>query len=264
MNKVLLAVTTYNQLEYTKIFYESFKQLDSNLCDLIIFDDCSTDETASWCKEVNIKVVTKQKGKGLTDSWNSAYKYFKEHGYEYLILANNDILIPKGAIEELCKTIDRWPGSMVTPITTEEGCGHNKVQSIDVYYGKQDTYNDHKYYQNIQDSIIEFKNKLATDEGGNNLYQLDPVRMKMFNGFFFMMNKNICQYEREDGNLFRPEYVNIKNEDIFNWDNLLNNDDNAILCKTSFVFHFKGISFNKAGIKYSNNLKEHLEQRENN
>ena len=135
MNKVLLAVTTYNQLEYTKIFYESFKQLDSNLCDLIIFDDCSTDETASWCKEVNIKVVTKQKGKGLTDSWNSAYKYFKEHGYEYLILANNDILIPKGAIEELCKTIDRWPGSMVTPITTEEGCGHNKVQSIDVYYG---------------------------------------------------------------------------------------------------------------------------------
>ena len=25
MNKVLLAVTTYNQLEYTQIFYESFK-----------------------------------------------------------------------------------------------------------------------------------------------------------------------------------------------------------------------------------------------
>ena len=65
-----------------------------------------------------------------------------------------------------------------------------------------------------------------------------------------------------DGHINQGGY-NYNPSVIFNWDNLLNNDDNAILCKTSFVFHFKGISFNKAGIKYSNNLKEHLEQREN-
>jgi hypothetical protein len=75
------------------------------------------------------------------------------------------------------------------------------------------------------------------------------------------MGRGICQYEREDGNLFRPEYINTKNEDIFNWDNLLNNDDNAFLCKTAFIFHWKGVSFYKAGIKYSNDLNEHLNER---
>ena len=244
MKKTLLAVTTFNQLKYTQIFYESFQRLDSNLCDLVVFDDCSTDETVTWCEENNIKVITKQKGKGLTDSWNSAYKYFKQHGYEYFIIANNDILIPKGAIEELCATLDRWPGSTVVPVTTELGCGHNTVQSINLYYGQQDSYNDPMHCQNIQDSIIKFKNKLATDEGNNNLYQLDPIRMKMFNGFFFIM-KDVCKYEREDGNLFDPKYLNTKAEDMYNWSNLLNNDDNAILCKTSFVFHFKGVSTSK-------------------
>ena len=123
--------------------------------------------------------------------------------------------------------------------------------------------NTHKYYQQIQDSILNLKKKLASNEGSNSLYRLDPIRMKLFNGFFFMMSKKICQYEREDKNLFRPEYINIKNEDMFNWDNLLSNDDNVFLCMTSFIFHFKGVSFTKAGISYSNNLEEHLKQREN-
>jgi hypothetical protein len=78
-----------------------------------------------------------------------------------------------------------------------------------------------------------------------------------------MMSKKICQYEREDGHLFDPEYINIKNEDMFNWANLIPNNDYAMLCKTAFIFHYKGVSFTKAGIEYSNNLKEHLKQREN-
>ena len=188
---------------------------------------------------------------------------FKENKYDYLILANNDILIPRGAISELVDSFEQWPYSLIAPISTTRGVGHNaQFQSVELFYdGLAPSCDDPNFYQEIQDRILEIKDKITKE---NNLYLLDTTRMKMFNGFFFMMNKQICQYEREDGNLFRPEYVNIKNEDIFNWDNLLNNDDNAILCKTSFVFHFKGISFNKAGIKYSNNLKEHLEQRENN
>jgi len=66
--------------------------------------------------------------------------------------------------------------------------------------------------------------------------------MKHFNGFFFMMSKDICQYEREDGNLFDPAFLNTKNEDEFNWCNLIPNDDYPFLCKTAFIFHWKGVS----------------------
>ena len=41
------------------------------------------------------------------------------------------------------------------------------------------------------------------------------------------------------------------------------NNNFPMLCKTAFIFHWKGVSFTDAGIEYSNNLKEHLEQREN-
>ena len=105
--------------------------------------------------------------------------------------------------------------------------------------------------------------KILPSVNSNNLYKFDPIRMKHFNGFFFMMSKDICKYEREDGNLFDPAFPNIKNEDEFNWCNLIPSNDYPFLCRTAFVFHWKGVSFTKAGIKYSNNLKEHLEQREN-
>ena len=46
MGKTLIAITTYNQSKYTKLFYESFLKLDSDLYDLIIVDDASTDDTS--------------------------------------------------------------------------------------------------------------------------------------------------------------------------------------------------------------------------
>jgi len=33
-----------------------------------------------------------------------------------------------------------------------------------------------------------------------------------------------------------------KNEDEFNWSNLIPNDDFPAVCKTSFVFHYKGVT----------------------
>ena len=70
---------------------------------------------------------------------------------------------------------------------------------------------------------------------GNNLFKLDPIRMKMFNGFFFMMNRDIINYQYSNTQLFDPKNVVTKNEDEFNWSKLIPNDDFLFLCKTSFV-----------------------------
>jgi glycosyltransferase involved in cell wall biosynthesis len=42
-SKTLLVITTYNQLDYTKLFFSNFTQ--PNNIDVIIIDDCSTDDT---------------------------------------------------------------------------------------------------------------------------------------------------------------------------------------------------------------------------
>ena len=66
--------------------------------------------------------------------------------------------------------------------------------------------------------------------------------MKMFNGFFFMMNRDIITYQHSDEELFEPKNIMIKNEDEFNWGKLIPNDDFAALCKSSFIFHYKGVT----------------------
>jgi glycosyltransferase involved in cell wall biosynthesis len=246
MGKILLVITTFNQSEYTKLCFESLKKLDDNF-DVLVVDDCSSDNTVELCKEYGYEVITKDEGKGLTDSWNLGYNRFKEKlhfkydGYDYLIIANNDILIPKGALSELVSVFEKWPYTLVVPTSTTKGVGHNsQFQSVELFYnGVGNICNQPDNYQNTQDTMLKIKNGVRES---NNLYQLDPVRVKMFNGFFFMMNKNISNYEYENGVLFNPKYKITKNEDEFNWSKLIPNDDFPAVCKTSFIYHYKGVS----------------------
>ena len=253
MSRTLLVITTYNQSEYTKACFESLRNIEDDV-DVLVIDDCSTDDTIELCKEYNHEIIVKETGLGLTDSWNRGYYEFKQRwiydesgqddNYDYLILANNDILIPRGAITELKNTFHKWPFSMIVPTSTTYGVGHNREQSIENYYqGIAPDCNQPENYQGIQDSILNIKGEMTKS---NSLFQLDPSRMKMFNGFFFMMNRNIIIYQYSDRELFP-------------------NDDFAAVCKTSFVFHYKGVStfevFDNYG-KISNNESEWRRERE--
>ena len=256
--KILFAITTFNQSNITRLCLDSLKSITDDY-DVIIVDDASTDDTVSVCNEYKVHCITKEKGCGLTDSWNKAYQYFKTYGYGYLIIANNDILVPDKALTEMVNVLDKWPCSLVVPMSTSKGAGHNPVQVIDDWYGTNE-YDNPDNYETVQKHLFDV---ITKETESNNLYKFDPIRMKYFNGFFFMMSRDICQYERTDGYLFDPKFINVKNEDEFNWANLIPNNDFPMLCKTAFIFHWKGVSFTNAGIEYNNNLKEHLEQREN-
>mgnify|MGYP003140723222 FL=1 len=192
LSKTLLVITTYNQSEYTKLCFESLKKIDDDI-DVLVIDDCSTDDTVDLCNTYGYEVITKDEGKGLTHSWNLGYDRFKKDNYEYFIIANNDILIPNGAISELEDTFEKWPFSLIVPTSTTLGVGHNaQFQSIELFFnGLAPTCNNPDNYQDTQDKILDIKSNIIDN---NNLYQLDPLRMKMFNGFFFMMNRNIIKY----------------------------------------------------------------------
>jgi GT2 family glycosyltransferase len=236
MNKILFTITTYNQLKYTKLCVDSLLKIEDFKVDIVGIDDGSTDGTAKWLRNNDISVVLKKEGRGLTDSWNIAYKHFKDNKeYKYVIISNNDVLVPPGAIKEMVEVFEKWPFSLVVPMSSVAGAGHNgNVQGVETIYPQvsSDWLNDSYNYQEVQKSILTVKN----------LYMLDPVRMKMFNGFFFMMNRNIINYERKDGLLFNPEKLMYQGEDDFNWSTLIPNNDFPALCKTAFIFHFKGMS----------------------
>ena len=255
--KTLLVVTTFNQLDYTKECYNCFLKSNIKDCDLLIIDDVSTDGTIEWCISNNINYISKDSGKGLTHSWNLAYKYFKEHTeYSLLIVANDDIIIPAGSIEELIRCHSKWPSICIVPMSNSVGCGHNPTQSIVNYYSDIDESPD--AVQNVQDSILAFMN---ANEMKFRKFIFDPIRMLMFSGFLFSLKRDVIKYEREDGNMFDPELLNYKNEDDFNWRVLLTNDEYPMLCKTSYIFHHKGVSFAHIKDARTNNLESFLQNR---
>jgi GT2 family glycosyltransferase len=246
MNKILFVITTYNQLEYTKLCIDSLSKIKYRWIDILVIDDFSTDGTQEWCKENKIDIFEKDRGRGLTHSWNVAYHTLKDNkDYKYLIISNNDILVPDGALEELVEVYERWPFSLVSPMTSMAGAGHcgYTLGLENVHSGAPSGWvNDPNNYQEVQDQLLANKEKIKKS---NNLFMLDPVRIKMFNGFLFMMNRNVINYERKDGVLFDPTKIMLKAEDEFNWAQLIPNNDFPAVCKTSFVFHFKGATTNE-------------------
>lgn len=222
--KILLIITTYNQLKYTTEFFANWKN-DSNI-DIIFIDDTSTDGTINWLQKNNLTYITKNKPKGLTDSWNIGYSIFKKENYDFLIISNNDVLIPINSIESLIKNIVNK--QIISPITTKLGAGHNwKYQSFENYW--KDFKIDHKKsvnYQKVQDAINNKGNVLEMDH---------------FNGFFFLMSRAIIKSEFNSNNLFNPANVNVHQESDLE-SRLINK---PLLDTSSFVYHYKGVSFIK-------------------
>ena len=229
---MLLAITTYNQVDLT---LKCLSSLHTD-AEVVIFDDCSTDET----RGLNVKVISKPKGRGLTDSWNMAYRYFLASDHKYFFLANNDILVPKGALEEMCLALE--DSRLVVPLTSKRGAGNASIrQDVRAYH---DIKLDPDNPQNVQ----RIQNKIQK--------KVNPrIAIGKLNGFFFGMNRDIVNYQYGKGLLVNPKYINVGNDNDIN-SRLRATGDAVILCTKAFIFHFKDSTFRWEKHRvHRNNLK---------
>lgn len=213
-NNPFIVVTTYNHLGITRKCMEYLQDLPYGI---LVIDDNSKDGTQEYLSQIRVSAYCKEKRKGLTDSWNWAYKQFKSSNYSHLILMNNDVLVPKMCIENMLSDY-----TLVVPMTTFEGAGYMaKDQCID-YHVDLFGIDSIKAYntQKVQDKLVR---------------SFKPVRS--WTGFMMCLSRDIEQYEREDGNLFDPANVNVGNDDD------LAKRVQAYLALGSYVYHYKGISF---------------------
>ena len=86
----------------------------------------SIDGSTAYLRRKGYFVLSTPAAKGLTYTWNQGYHFAIQAGYKYIIYMNNDILVPKGAVGELVK--DLKGHSVVVPMTTLIGAGHNPIQ----------------------------------------------------------------------------------------------------------------------------------------
>lgn len=236
--KTLFAVTTYNQLGYTKKFISSYEKIDG--IDLRFYDDVSTDGTQKFIKSLGYKINQRSKPRGLTYSWNLAYKDFLTEGYDVLIISNNDVLFNKDAILNLIKSAKE--NGFAVPLSTKRGAGHNwKEQWVGSHYP----------------DLIEISKKGVNQKTVNSHLNKKNIHINRFNGFMFAMSSKIksCQFNKEF--LFNPNKINVGQESDLGQRLQLNNIK-PILSMKSFIFHFKGVSFNKKGLVNGKDIRQNL------
>ncbi len=215
---MLLAITTYNQIKFTKKCLDSLQTITTNP-EIVVFDDCSTDGT----QDLDVKVITKDKGRGLTDSWNAAYRYFLESDHEHFFLANNDILIPQGALENMAECLADVP--LCVPLTSKRGAGNVSVrQDVIAYRDIKYDPDDPENIQKIQDQI----SGIASPR----------IAIGKLNGFFFGMSRDIIKYQYSKGLLVDPKYINVGNDN-----DLCRRLKSVVICTRAFIFHFKDRTF---------------------
>lgn len=235
--KTLIAFTTYNQIEYTKKLVNCLKEITIPNLDIIFIDDVSKDGTQKFIKELSFNIIERNQPKGLTWSWNIAYRKFKNEGYDCLILSNNDVLFTKESLLNLINATKKH--SLVCPLSTQKGAGHNwKNQAISLHYS------------NLSNLAEAPKNLIKVQSGLKNI----TVKMNKFNGFMFAMSRKIIQSEFNKDNLFNPANTNIHQEGDLQG----RLKEAPALCLGSFVYHFKGVSFPKKGIVNGKDIRQNL------
>ena len=217
--KTLLAISTLNQIDYTRKCMKSIPKIDN--LEILFIDDCSKDDTISTFKEDGWNYVTKTKGLGLTHSWNIAYRRFKL-SYDKLIISNNDVIFNEPSLISLINNLDNH--TLCCPMSSKKGAGHNaEMQDVAKYYP-------------------EFGPQSCEESGHkefiSHLHRHDVVKMSRFNGFCFGVNRDIIASEYDNEHLFNKKKINTGQEgDLQN--RLIKK---PVVCLDSFIFHFKAIT----------------------
>jgi len=218
MAENLLVLTTAGRLHWLKGVIETLR----DPLDVLVVDDASPSciGIGAFCKQKGLKFLTKPKAKGLTDSWNTAYQFFRKHKYEGCILSNDDVLLPKGFSKGLLDGLEKF--DLVGPVSNKPGHGVSQKVGAPVL-GVSLT----------EDNIDQVQEALLQK------YRESPlVEHSFVNGFCFAFSTTIQKFMFSDRLLLNPAHRNIGNEgDLVTRVN--ERGGKIAFCRTSYVWHFK-------------------------
>ena len=179
---ILLAVTSYNQVEFTRRCFETLKDFRGKI---ICMDDASSDPVEDLCKEFGVDFYGRSEAKGLTHSWNQAYRIFLESRFRYLVISNNDVLFPSRSLANLADDLSVYPyvGVMTRK---KEPWKHAKIQGVENYHDLASIDpNEPGNYEKIQQLVLQ--------------NHLKPVAVDVVYGFCFGVSKEIekCTFSKD-------------------------------------------------------------------
>ena len=113
MPKVSILTPSFNHEKYILQFLESLKNQTFKDFELLIINDCSTDNTERLIKNFNddrIKLITQEYNKGLNSALNTGFEHSSSD--IFVFIASDDIL-KSNALETIIKTFEENPDKNV-------------------------------------------------------------------------------------------------------------------------------------------------------
>jgi len=214
MKEHLLAITTAGKFSYT---VDAVNSVRDNEVDVLVIDDATPRirEILSLCKR-EIKLITKEQPKGLTNSWNIAYQNFKQGGYKTCTISNHDVIFAPNSLGHLREATQEY--ILVGPLTNQPGTGWKHQQIT-------------KYVR------TNLKNPAFVEK---NIRNLSAIESGYVNGFCFCFNRRIIQFELREGILFNPAHINVGVEGPF-CAKLKKSGQKIGVARKSYVFHYKSV-----------------------
>ena len=87
--KILLVIPAYNERENLPKLIDKIRS-ESMVCDILIVNDCSTDDTERIAKERNCRVISLPINLGIGGAVQTGFKYAGEHDYDIVIQLDGD------------------------------------------------------------------------------------------------------------------------------------------------------------------------------
>tara|TARA_Y100000310_G_scaffold246639_1_gene252010 strand:- start:876 stop:2225 length:1350 start_codon:yes stop_codon:yes gene_type:complete len=230
--KIAIALTCYNQWEYTRrgldSLIQSVQDTKHNI-EMWLLDDASTDETQREVKKYlpKIRYYRTPKQSGLTTLWNVAYQL--TGGNEYIAICNNDLLFPAGWIDKVISAMGDhhdWAG----PITNAPG---------------------HCIYQNIRNYVSKFtvsETPVDIAKANDQILHNQSFCAPYVNGFCMVFRREFLVTNRLPGNkpFDEKNFPLMGNEDEF----LRRTQESPLIVSNVYIFHYKAVSVNKT--EYNN------------
>jgi len=190
MNDVSLLVGLKNNIEYTKLFYNTTRKLYPDI-EICFVSYGSTDGTHNWLdslKDDCVKFYYSIENKTLSDTYNKAAEISSG---DYVVFCHNDLILGPNFIENIKKHINNNTVVSYTTIEPPITPDHLWPGKLVANFGlDKDTLKIKDLYQYIKEKQLEFKDKISTE----------------LTSFFLCINKNVYFNMGGLDNLFNPMY----------------------------------------------------------
>ena len=106
--QVSVIIPVYNQFKHTYNCLKSLKELnDKATFEIIVVDDCSSDDTPTLIKNISgITFIRQEKNGGFIESCNTGAKLAKS---QYLMFLNNDTVVYNNWLDALLEVFENYP-----------------------------------------------------------------------------------------------------------------------------------------------------------